>query len=210
MRVLVFGGTQGVGRLFAERASANGHRITLFARDPPAVEAWRTPSMRVVKGDARDRASVVAAVPGHDAVLMSLGPTGRERFQRFIGPATAGIVEAMEASGVPRLLYMSALGVGDSRRDAPATFRWFVAPLLLRTTFADRADGEAIVRQSRLDWTIVRPLWLSNDEPTGRWHATTNGRKVRDGIARSDVAAFLVEELPRRDHVRKAVAIEGA
>lgn len=210
VRVLVFGGTRGVGRLFVERALGEGHQVTVFARDPATLAGWRSPTMRVVKGDAKDQDAVVRAVPGHDAVVVSLGPDRRERFQRFIAPATAWMVQAMEAADVRRLLFMSALGVGESRSQSPPVMRWLVAPLLLRTTFADRADAEEIVRRSRLDWTLVRPLWLTGGAPTGRWRATRNGREVRRGIPRGDVAGFLVEELVRRDHVRQAVALETA
>lgn len=209
MRVLVLGGSRGVGLRFAERALAAGHDVTLFARRPAAV-AVHSPRLRVVQGDARERGALVAAVPGHDAVLVSLGPHGGERFQRFITPATRWTVEAMEAAGARRLLFMSAVGVGDSRRDAPALFRWFVAPLLLRTTYGDRGDAEEAVKRSRLAWTIVRPLWLTNGKPTGRWRTNTRAREVRGGIPRDDVAAFLVRQLEDDEFVRQAVSIEGA
>lgn len=209
VRVLVFGGTRGVGRLVAERATEEGHQVTVFARHPDAV-AWAQPPARLVRGDAREHEAVAAAVPGHDAVVMSLGPSGAERFQRFIGPATQRMVDAMERRGVRRLLLLSALGVGQSRRDAPAAFRWFVAPILLRTTFADRADAEDVVRRSRLDWTIVRPLWLTDGPRTGRWRATMEGREVRGGISRADVAEFVLAQLDRREFVGQAVAIETA
>lgn len=209
MRVLVFGGTKGVGRFFVQRAHEMGHAVTVFARDPGSVDAWRPAAVRVVKGDAKDRAAVVAAVPGHDAVLISLGPTGVERVQHFIGRATEWIVEAMEAANVRRLILMSGLGVGQSRNEAPGIMRWLAIPTILRPTFTDRANAEAVVLQSGLDWTIVRPLYLTDEAPTGRWRATTNGRDVRGGIPRGDVAAFLLEELTHPDHVRKAVALDG-
>lgn len=208
VRLLVFGGTKGVGRLFVQGALDNGHEVTLFARDPPASKTPPQPGLRIIKGDANDKRAVQTAVPGHDAVLVSLGPSGTERFQHFIGPATAWIVEAMEKEGVPRLLFMSGLGVGESRRDAPGFMRWFVVPLLLRPTFTDRADAEEHVKRSRVDWTIVRPLYLTDDPPTGRWNATPIMKAVRDGIPRADVAQFLLDELNRREYVRRAVALE--
>lgn len=209
MKVLVFGGTRGVGRFFVKAAHDAGHQVTVFARDPQAVAAWSPPGVRVVKGDAKDRETVVSAVPGHDAIIISLGPTGKERLQHFVGRATAWIVEAMQAANVRRVILMSGLGVGESRKDAPRIMRWVAIPTLLGPTFRDRGKAEAVVRQSALDWTIVRPLYLTDDAPTGRWRATMDGRTVRGGIPRADVAGFLLGELTDREHVGKAVALDG-
>lgn len=210
MKVLVFGGTKGVGRFFVQRAHDAGHKVTVFARDPAAVDKWRPEAVRVVKGDAKDKAAVEAAVPGHDAVVISLGPTGVERLQQFIGRATQWIVEAMDAAKVRRVILMSGLGVGASRKDAPGVMRWLAIPTVLRATFHDRAEAEAVVLQSGLEWTIVRPLYLTDDAPTGRWRATTNGREVRSGIPRADVANFVLAELEGRDHIAQAVALQAA
>lgn len=210
MRILVFGGTRGVGRFFVQEAYEAGHQVTLFARDPAATDDWRPRGVRVVKGDAKNQAAVKAAVPGHDAVVISLGPTGVERVQHFIGRATAWIAQAMQANNVRRVILVSGLGVGESRREAPAVMRWLAIPIVLGPTFSDRAKAEKVLQRSPLDWTIVRPLYLSDDAATGRWHATTDGRQVRGGIARADVATFLLRELERPEFVRKAVALETA
>lgn len=210
MRILVFGGTRGVGRFFVSSAAAAGHRVTVVARDPDSALAWLPPSARGLRGDARDRDAIQAAVAGHDAVVVSLGPHGADRFRHFVGRAARWIVEAMEIHGVKRLLLVSGLGVGRSRRESPASMRWFLAPILLRATFTDRAIAEEAVVPSRLDWTIVRPLWLTDGPPTGRWRATLDGRTVRDGIPRADVAAFLLKELEAPAFLRQAVALESA
>lgn len=208
MRVLVFGGTGATGRLFVERALAANHEVTAFVRDPAKARLGNR--VRTLRGDARNAALVAAAVPGHDAVVCLLGPTGRERFTHFIGNAVRAMLTSMESSGVRRFLLVSAVGVGDSRREAPALFRYLVIPVLLRATYADRSEAERVVKASRLDWTIVRPLYLTNGPATGRARVAARGTHVPPRLPRADLAHVLTDELESKMHIRQAIAVGAA
>jgi putative NADH-flavin reductase len=145
---------------------------------------------------------------GHDAVVSTLGvrtPRSHGLQQR----AMRVLVPAMERAGVHRLLIMSALGVGDTRRLAPAVPRLFYATLL-RSIFADKAAGEAIVTSSTLDWTIVHPPLLTNGLLTGRYVAAEAPRiHGFPKISRADVAHFLVAALPPGEWSRRRVVVTG-
>ena len=164
MRVLIFGATGGTGRQLISQARDRGHTVTAFARDPAALEG---DGVRVVRGDALDADAVARAIPDHDAVLCALGrPAARPGRVRSRG--TQNIVRAMQASGTRRLVCQSALGIGGTRRQLPPRYRWLLVPLLLRPTFAEHERQEAVVRDSGLDWTIVRAGALTDggDTPT--------------------------------------------
>ena len=78
-------------------------------------------------------------------------------------------------------------------------------PLFLRHAFADHECQEAVIKQSTLDWTIVRPAVLKDEPATGAITATNTGPITR--INREDVAAFLVSQLEDGTYRRQAISV---
>lgn len=192
MNVLVFGASGATGRLVVEEALAAGHRVSAFVRTIPAplpVEA------RVIVGDAAAMASVRAAMPGHDAVICTLGVRNALRSRGLMERSLAEIVAAMELAEANRLVVMSALGVGATFAQAPVVPK-ILYRVLLGDIFADKARGERMVEASVLDWTIVHPPLLTDGPLTGAYRA---GETVPlagfPKVSRANVARFMVEAL---------------
>ena len=162
MRVMVVGATGRLGRHVVERALERGHEVTAFARNPAAVELEQD-RLRTAKGDVLDAASLEAAAAGQDAVISCLG-TREWRRVTLRAEGVRNIISAMKAHGVRRLVVFSAFGVGDSReqlRRASFLFGRIIFPLLLKDSFEDMARMEEAVRESGLEWVIVRPTALT-------------------------------------------------
>jgi putative NADH-flavin reductase len=189
------------------QALAQGHEVTAFARRPQAVPAQQG-RLRVAQGDTmRDPASIGEALKGQDAAVSALG-LGQVFFpNRFMERSIGNIVPAMERAGVKRFVLMSALGVGESGRDAPLLPRFMYATLL-SAIFADKARAEEELRKSSLDWTIVYPVLLTHGEMTGRYRAAERLElSGMPSISRADVAHFMLGELASPAYVRRSVAI---
>lgn len=95
-----------------------------------------------------------------------------------------------------RLLVQSSLGAGDSASQLPKPLN-LIAPLVLAKPLADHDEQESAVRESGLDWTIVRPAGLTDRPTTGRWQALETGDagKLRGSIPRADLVACMLEAL---------------
>jgi putative NADH-flavin reductase len=219
MRLAIFGPTGGTGRRLVERAIAEGHEVTAFARNPSKITA-RHERLRIVVGDAFDPESVLEAVAGSEAVICVLGsrtpsnPLHPRRPGDPHGVTSAGsqnIVAAMKEHGLRRLVCQTAWGVGESRQNpgiAGAFFMNVLVPPLLRDEYADKEAQEKIVAESGLDWIIVRPMILTNGSWTNDYRADVDlkpGR--RPYISRADVADFLLKQLTDDTFVRKTPAI---
>lgn len=192
MKIVVFGATGSVGRHVVDQALAQGHQVTAFTRDPGRV-APQHPRCRIVRGDVTDPDAVGPAVAGQDAVLVTLGD-GRRGAVRAEG--TRVVVEAMQRSGVRRLICQSTLGVGDSRGNLNLLWKHLMFGLLLRQAYADHVRQEQYVVASDLDWTIVRPAAFTNGPRTGRYrHGFGPDDRSQLKIARADVADFLLQQL---------------
>jgi putative NADH-flavin reductase len=206
MDILVFGASGPLGRRIVEHALSTGHKVTAFVRTPGKLEPQ--PGLREVTGDILDAASVDAAVPGHDAVISALGHSTPSPEGRDLHPGVSRIVGAMKAAEMSRLIWISSHGVGDSRGRSGFVFERVFVPLLLRAEFADKECQEAIVADSGLDWTIVRPARLTNGPATGRLRAAPRLRvSMRNSVSRADVAAFVIRELEDGDHLRTAPTV---
>jgi putative NADH-flavin reductase len=201
-RLFILGATGGTGRALVEQARERGHLVTAFVRTPGKLAPVRD-GVTVVRGDPRDTDALRAALPGHDAVLSALGPSG-------LGPTTLvsdcarSTVAAMQATGVRRLLVVGvAVLFEDGLLNAIAR-RTF-----LRNVARDSAEMERIVGSSGLDWTIARPPRLTNGELT-RAYGVADGRMppaARLTISRADVAHFLLDELEHPAHVRRIAGL---
>lgn len=193
MKVIVFGATGTTGSAVVNRALELGYEVTAFVRTPAKVTIQH-PKLTVVQGDVMDSASVERAVQGHDAVISSLG-AGLSGTIRSEG--THNIIRAMEKAGIQRFISQSSLGVGDSRNNLNAYWKYFMFGMLLRRAYADHGLQEQYIKQSNLDWTIVRPGALKDGQRTGNYRhgfsPTTKDIALEISIA--DTADFMVNQL---------------
>ena len=116
----------------------------------------------------------------------------------------------MQRYHVRRLVVLSA---GGTRRGADPNLPWaferVIKPLFLKRAFADLRRMETSVRQSELDWTIVRVSGaLTDGAPTGRYRAEP-GYSLPGGrrLARADVAEYMLDQLTLKDDIGHAVAV---
>jgi putative NADH-flavin reductase len=195
MRLLIFGSTGGTGRELLKQAIEQGHSVTAYARNPAKIDDIKHASLQVVRGDVLDPAVVESAVAGQEAVLSTIGAGAERTTLREDG--TRNIVEAMEKTGVQRLVCQSSLGVGDSRANLPIFTKYIIVSVFLRHAFADHERQEAVVKQSSLAWTIVRPPHLTNGPRTGAYRHgfPTTDTRIKGKISRADVADFMLKQL---------------
>ncbi|MGJ4970193.1 NAD(P)-dependent oxidoreductase [Bradyrhizobium sp. SZCCHNS30571] len=205
--ILVLGATGGTGRLIVRDALARGHHVTALVRSPD--KAGDLQGAQLIVGDARDEATLRKALKGQDVVISSLG-TSLSPFREVttLSTSTRALVKAMEAENVARLVAITGIGAGDSRGHGGFVYDRLILPLLLRNVYADKNRQEAIIRDSGLDWVIVRPAML-NDKP-GRQtvRALTDLTGFHGGtIARADVARFAVDQVSDDSFLRRSPLI---
>lgn len=207
MKLLIFGSTGKTGRELVNQALDAGYEVTAFARNPQKMEI-RHDRLTVVKGDITDADSINVAVPGHDAVLSALGSPGLGKSTE-LSDGTRRIIASMEGSGVKRLIFESTVGVGDSSSHATVFARWFFFPVVIRNILADKEIQERIIKESSLDWTIVRPGRLTNGPKRGIYREgdAISGTAVATSISRADVAEFMLRQVTDNAYLHKCPAV---
>lgn len=205
MRIIIFGSTGSIGRQLVSQALEQGHTVTAFARNASKISQQHE-NLSITLGDVMDPASVESAIKGHEAVLCSLG-AGRKGTVRSEG--TRNIINAMEKLGVRRLICQSTLGVGESWDNLNFFWKYVMFRFLLHPAYIDHVRQEQYVRQSHLDWTIIRPGAFTNGEHTGiyRHGFSTNDTTPKLKISRADVADFMLKQFSDNTYLRKTPGV---
>lgn len=213
MNVLVLGATGATGRLVVEFALSAGHAVTAFVRDPERMPLSHA-RLRIVEGDALNATAVASAVRGSEAVLCTLGTMPETRGDRarrqpevpVCSVGTKNILAALPSAG-GRLIVESSAGVGDSYRRG-LLGAGFVVRLVLEKVMADKEEQEAAVQASACEWTILRPVKLTNRPARGHLKAGPDLRwNLMSTATRADVASYMVNIVTDRETYRKAITL---
>jgi putative NADH-flavin reductase len=203
MNLLIFGATGSVGCLVVEQAVEKGHMVTAFVRNPEKLHI-KHENLKVVKGDVMDTNSVEKAVQGKEAVVCVLG-AGKKRKGTIRSEGTQQIIKAMEKAGIQRFICQSTLGAGDSWENLNFFWKYIMFGFLLRDVFIDHEKQEDYVKQSKLNWTIVRPSAFVDGEQTGNYRHGFSGddKTSKLKISRADVADFILKQLSDKSYLHK-------
>jgi putative NADH-flavin reductase len=208
MKLAIFGATGKTGGHAMQLALTAGHEVRVLARDPSKIRE-NDALLTIVKGDATNAASCAELVAGCDAVIAALGPPNLKATTLRQDAATA-IIAAMKQQHVKRIVWLSALGVGDSMAQMRAS-SWVgsvFVKLLLKTTYIDALAAEEILKASGLDYVLCRPPELLNKHATGRIDVIPADQKLpRLRTTRADVAAWMVKAAATDAYDRQAVTI---
>ena len=204
MNIIVIGSTGRTGRLVLEEGIRRRHAMTAFTRRPDAL-ADITGLRMVVHGDGRNLEDIRRAIRGQDALISIVAPEGRGPTTVVSDVARAELT-AMQEAGVRRLVTVSVAAI-EGRRP------WILINLvrwILRKPYADFARMEQLVTSSGLDWTIVRPPYLSSRPATGRVRSQAGGKDLAHGpyhISRGDLAATLLNQAEDSQHVGEVLLV---
>jgi len=203
MNILIVGATRGIGRQLLEQALTSGYTVTALVRNPQRL-ATQHERLKVIKGDILDSDSVALAMTGQDAVCCTIGVKAPWPRVTVFSKGTKNLLQAMKQTGVRRLICVTGIGAGDSKGHGGFLYDRIFSPLLLRTVYADKDRQESLIKASDVDWTIVRPGFLTNGPLTKDYRMLTDMTGVTAGrISRADVAHFMLKEIESKQYLRQ-------
>lgn len=193
-QVLILGAGGQIARHVVDRLEGDQNiALTLFARnldDLAGVNAAK------VAGDVLDNAQLSAAVKGQDVVYANLAGS--------VDRMAKAIVEAMTVNGVKRLIFVTSLGIYD---EVPGAFgKWNNS--MIGSALKSYRRASDVIEESHLNYTIVRPAWLSDDDEVD-YEITQKGEPFKGTeVSRMSVADYIAGVIthPERDS-RSSVGI---
>jgi putative NADH-flavin reductase len=203
MNLLILGAAGHTGQQLVQQALAAGHEVTAFVR-PSHPLGFQAPKLIVTTGDATAVADLTAALKNQDAVITTVSTN--KLSSHLVFQATTALIQAMRATGTKRVLLMSSFLLAPNYRPG---LMGQLAAALMKGILTDKAAGEAELKNSGLDWTIVYAATLTNGPKTPNYRIVSTDQTVRihNQISRADVAAFMLSQLTDRKSIGQSLTI---
>lgn len=198
MKIAIIGATGGTGRKVMERALELGHKVVAVARRPDVI----TPAERLIirQGDVFDAPGMANAIADTDAVISCIGPpsnfspgiakkgllnimAAKSVMAANFSPGTVmsegipNILAACQRTGIKRLVMQSGINLSNGK-ELSVVNRWAVNMMrrIYWKAIEDKAIAEHAVKQSELDWVIVRASVLKYADGTLKYTAGPSAR----------------------------------
>lgn len=191
MDILVVGGHGQIALRLLKLLSDQGHTARGLIRKPEQAADLTAAGAVPVLGDLENDRSLDAYVKGADAVVFAAGAgpgSGAARKRTVDLGGAVKLVDAAKSTGVRRYVQISSIGADRPEQGGDSMGGYLAA----------KAEADAYLIASDLDWTVVRPGSLTNDPGTGRITASTTLGN-RGPVPRDDVAAVIAAALTE-DH----------
>ncbi|MHA4807486.1 NAD(P)-dependent oxidoreductase [Flavitalea flava] len=203
-KILVIGANGGIGKQAVEIALQAGHQVTALLRNPDNLPLTH-PNLEKIKGDIFHTDIWDRHLAGKDVVISAIGVKGgfgADKPTTLYSQGNFSLLAAMEKRQIARVFFISASAIEIS-----PVLPWYVRLIekyvvqkLLKHMYADLHEMESGIKDSGLDWTIIRPPQLSDKPATGKYRVAINEfLKNCLKISRADVAHYMVNNI---DNVR--------
>ena len=199
LKLFVIGATGRTGQEIVQQALARGHHVTAFVRSPENIHL-KNERLTVLKGNAMDENELGDAMQNHDAVVSTLGPRKVFKPSSMLHDSALATARAMNRDGVKRLVVLSAAAHFPGIPNRIASF-------IMRNHMRDSLAMEEIVQSDDLDWTIARPPRLTQEDYSTYRSREGAAPKMGFTVSRKAVAAFMLDAIEQKKHVRKIVGI---
>ena len=203
------GATSGIGKCVVDEAVSRGTPVRAFARGAGSLEGIEL--VEPFTGDARNADDLERALAGASAVVYALGIKERVSMlwekETLFSDTTRVLLDQMSKSDVRRLLVVTGFGAGRSKKGMSFVERLGHRAILGRP-YEDKDRQEALIEPSTLDWTIVRPVILTNGALTTSYRVLRDPSQWRNGlISRKSVAHYLLDAVEQGLDIRKDVVL---
>lgn len=202
MKLFIVGATGKTGQIITRMALQNGHQVTAFVRSPHKLNKHE--NLNVVVGDITSAEELTASMKAHDAVLCCLGTEGTGP-TKFLSQAAYALAKAMQGNQIRRIGYIASAGIHNEIEGFIGKFIMYI----LRHVLKDHEQAYSNLKDAALDYTVVRPMGLTDKPGKGSWRLSVDGlpAKASRSIAREDVAAFLLSSIENETNIKQSVAI---
>ena len=214
MKLLLLGATGRTGKWVLKYALEKGNEVNCLVRKPEKLE--QKPGLHILKGNPGNYDDLEEAIAGCSSVLSVLNISRHSDFpwaklrtpETFLSTVMTHLISIASKSEIRRVVLCSAWGVRETRKDLPFWFRWMIDYSNIGVAYRDHERQEKLLEASTLDWTIVRPVGLTNVvKPQEVQESYENFPKPGLLISRGAVGRYMVDCLEAEDMFYKKVVV---
>lgn len=196
-------------------ALGRGHQVTVLVSHKGTLKI-KSESIKVFEGTPLNKFTLSDAMHGCDAILSTLNisrvsdfPWSKLRTSKdFLSVSMKHIIDAATENDVKRIVVTTAWGVAETQKDIPFWFRWLIKNSNIRHAYYDHDRQEQILKSSDMDWTIVRPVGLTDSATIRDVKVSLNNQPWPSfTISRHNVALFMLDALEKNLYIRECPVI---
>lgn len=206
MEITLFGASGKTGKVLIQQALELGYKVKGYVRRKESIQLTHE-NLQIIEGQLHDLDSIKKAISGSDICISTLGCGSLSKRNPEVCKGIENIVAAMKSEGTKKMIYMSSLGAGESKKYMPQPVRFLICDLVLRVPLADHNQNETFIRNSGIEYTLVRPGGLTDVDITGIYKASDEFVTIKGKaqISRANVAHFILKEVKDNAYNNKAV-----
>lgn len=209
MKIALFGATGGTGIEFLTQSENYSYDITAFVRSPEKLKE-QFPNLKLVKASIDDFEILKKEVVDFDVIVSLVGISGllQARKPNAIYERTGkNLTKLATLNNIKRLIIVSSGGVVEAENE-PWFFKYLLKPIFLNKMYEDMRIMENIVTSSDLDYTIVRPPYLTKGKLTKKYRVILDKWFDDDkDLSRADLAHYLLNCLDDKKISRRIVGV---
>lgn len=202
--IAIFGGSGQTGKLVLEKILKAGYGVRALARNPENINVINL-NITVIQGDVLNADDVRKTVQGADLVLSLFGHV-KDSPQWLQTKGTEYIVEAMNQTGVEKIISLSGVGLSFPEKDKPKLadkMIRFIMKVAVPKILKDAILHAEILGKSNLDWMIIRAPRLTNEKPKNNYRVGWIGVNASIKISRADLADFIVKQIESDEFIHQ-------
>jgi|ERR1035437_161522 putative NADH-flavin reductase len=206
MNILVIG-SRGIGREVIKQGLDMGHSIRVLSRHPEDLKITNA-KLSFFRGDAMKPEDVNEASKSMDIIVSAIGVPPSNKEINVFSVSVQNIINAARNNHVKLFISVTGIGAGDTKGHGGFFYDKIINPLLLKKVYEDKDRQELLLKQSDINWIIVRPGFLTNGPITQHYRVLTDLSGVKSGnISRADCAHFILSQAASRTYIKQAPLI---
>ena len=214
MKLLLLGSTGRTGRIILEIALKKGYQVNCLARKTERIKKRK--GLTIFEGNPANENDLKKAISKCDFVISVLNISRKTDFpwsslktpSTFLSDAMSIVVKVSKNENIKRISICSAWGVAETKNDIPKWFKWLIDKSNIGIAYKEHEKQEEIIYKSKLNWTIIRPVGLSNSKKEEKIIETFNNEpKPNMLISRKSLARYLLQSLTTNHLMEKKVVI---
>ncbi len=215
MKILILGASGRTGKIILEIALNQGYDVNCLVREPKKIKITHR-MLTIFKGSPDRISELENAIKNCDGIISALNISRNSDFpwsklrtpKTFLSDVMKNIISLTKKNKINRIVVCSAWGVAETEKDIPVWFSWFIKNSNIGVAYKDHERHEKELKNSKLNWTIVRPTGLTNFKNEKKVIESYNNEpKPKLTISRINVAEFMVNALKRNELIGKTPVI---
>ena len=197
MNITLFGASGAIGRLVIQQAIQNGDCVTAYVRREDSISI-RHKGLKIIVGELSNQSKMEEAIADADVVISTLGPeldTSRKVKSLPIANGHKMIIRIMEKMNKKRLITLGTPTVKakEDKKQLITVLPGIMAKILYPTGYQEMKEIEQLIKQSTLDWTVVRIINPNLKHRGKDYKISLGDTKGKMGVSRDNVAQCMYD-----------------